>query len=115
MKTKKKNVFDLNVAKDSETSVCQDVSNFFPRLRVSLLRIQYSLYLSLLAKALLPTIYSSVRVSLLGDLPSDAGVNIASQVSAVVTKILGFERIVVFKKMNINMHTKFHKYSSNNS
>ena len=80
MKTEKKSVFELNVTKDSETSVCQDVSDFFPRLRVSLLRIQYSLYLSLLAKALLPTIYSSVRVSLLGDLPSDAGVNIASQV-----------------------------------
>ena len=78
--TTEKIEFELNVTKDCDTSVCQDVSNFFPRLRLSLLRIQYSLYLSLLAKALLPTIYSSVRVSLLGDLPSDSGVNIASQV-----------------------------------
>ena len=69
----------MKVLKDSESSVCRDGSKFVPRLKSSLMRIQYSLYLSLLAKALLPTIYSSVRVSLLGDLPSDSGVNIASQ------------------------------------
>ena len=43
-------------------------------------RLQWRLYLSLVARALLPTIYSSLRLSLLGDLPSDQGVNIASQV-----------------------------------
>ena len=43
-------------------------------------RLQWRLYLSLAARALLPTIYSSLRLSLLGDLPSDQGVNIASQV-----------------------------------
>ena len=72
--------YEMKGPNDSESSVCHDISKFVPKLRLSLLRIQYSLYLSLLAKALLPTIYSSVRVSLLGDLPSDSGVNIASQV-----------------------------------
>ena len=46
----------------------------------SVCRLQWRLYLSLVARALLPTIYSSLRLSLLGDLPSDQGVNIASQV-----------------------------------
>ena len=46
----------------------------------SVYRLQWRLYLSLVARALLPTIYSSLRLSLLGDLPSDQGVNIASQV-----------------------------------
>ena len=49
-------------------------------MKFSLSRIEYSLYLTLFLKALLPTIYSTVRVSLLGSLPSDSGVNIASQV-----------------------------------
>ena len=47
----------------------------------SVRRLQFSLYLVLLMKALLPTIYSTVRISLLGDLPSDSGVNIASQLA----------------------------------
>ena len=51
-----------------------------PILLRSVCRIQWRLYLSLVARALLPTIYSSLRLSLLGDLPSDQGVNIASQV-----------------------------------
>ena len=75
-----KNSKDTNVPEDSDCSVFEDISTIFPRLRMSVMRIQFTLYLSLLAKALLPTIYSSVRVSLLGDLPSDSGVNIASQV-----------------------------------
>jgi len=49
-------------------------------VKYSLQRVEYVLYLTLLFKALLPTIYSTVRVSLLGNLPSDSGVNIASQV-----------------------------------
>ena len=47
----------------------------------SVRRLKFSLYLVLIIKALLPTIYSTVRISLLGDLPSDSGVNIASQVA----------------------------------
>ena len=45
----------------------------------SVRRLKFSLYIVLTIKALLPTIYSTVRISLLGDLPSDSGVNIASQ------------------------------------
>ena len=47
----------------------------------SVKRLKFSLYSILLLKALLPTIYSTVRMSLLGDLPSDSGVNIASQLA----------------------------------
>ena len=46
----------------------------------SVRRLKFSLYIVLTIKALLPTIYSTVRISLLGDLPSDSGVNIASQI-----------------------------------
>ena len=58
------------------------VSEAFSLKRIlnSVRRLQFSLYLVLIIKALLPTIYSTVRISLLGDLPSDSGVNIASQV-----------------------------------
>ena len=49
-------------------------------VKYSLGRVEYVLYLTLLFKALLPTIYATVRVSLLGNLPSDSGVNVASQV-----------------------------------
>ena len=54
---------------------------FFEGALASVKRIKFKLYLILVAQALLPTIYSSVRVSLLGDLPSDQGDNIASQVT----------------------------------
>ena len=47
----------------------------------SVKRLEFSLYSILVLKALLPTIYSTVRISLLGDLPSDSGVNIASQLA----------------------------------
>jgi hypothetical protein len=53
--------------------------NLVSIMKFSLLRIEYSLYLSLLLKPLLPTIYSTIRVSLIGSLPSDSGINIASQ------------------------------------
>ena len=39
------------------------------RILVSVLRLKFSLYLVLIMKSLLPTIYSTVRISLLGDLP----------------------------------------------
>ena len=51
------------------------------RILNSVRRLKWSLYLILIIKALLPTIYSTVRISLLGDLPSDSGVNIASQIA----------------------------------
>ena len=53
----------------------------FKTILSSVKRLKFSLYSILLLKALLPTIYSTVRMSLLGDLPSDSGVNIASQLA----------------------------------
>ena len=47
----------------------------------SVTRLKFSLYSVLVIKALLPTIYSTVRISLLGELPSGNGVNIASQIA----------------------------------
>ena len=80
---------------DKYVSMFKKKSEIPKSIKESILRIKFSLYLTLFTKALLPTIYSSVRVSLLGDLPSDAGVNIASQ---VVWLSLFFE---VFQEMLI--------------
>ena len=76
-------------------SIFQSKSQILKAVKESILRIKFSLYLSLLIKALLPTVYSSVRISLLGDLPSASGVDIASQ---VVWLSLFFE---VFQEMLI--------------
>ena len=43
----------------------------------------YRLWLAVLATLLLPTVYQTVRVYFLGDLPAADGVNIASQLSWV--------------------------------
>lgn len=43
--------------------------------------VNYRLWLAILATMLLPTVYQTVRIYFLGDLPSDWGVNIASQLS----------------------------------
>ena len=75
--------------------IFQSKSQIPKAIKESILRIKFSLYLSLFMKALLPTVYSSVRISLLGDLPSAAGVDIASQ---VVWLSLFFE---VFQEMLI--------------
>lgn len=45
--------------------------------------VNYRLWLAILATMLLPTVYQTVRIYFLGDLPSDWGVNIASQFSWV--------------------------------
>lgn len=45
--------------------------------------VNYRLWLAILATMLLPTVYQTVRIYFLGDLPSDWGVNIASQLSWV--------------------------------
>ena len=50
-------------------------------LASSLALLQWRLYLTLLLRALLPTFYSSLRLRLLGKLPDDSAVNIASQVA----------------------------------
>ena len=49
----------------------------------SLKRIDYKLFGALIVMALLPLIYSTVRIYFLGDLPAEWGVNIASQLSWV--------------------------------
>lgn len=45
--------------------------------------VNYRLWFAILATMLLPTVYQTVRIYLLGDMPSDWGVNIASQLSWV--------------------------------
>ena len=50
----------------------------YERTKVSFLRINWRLYLALLITAALPTIYTTVRIYFLGDLPTEWGVNIAS-------------------------------------
>lgn len=45
--------------------------------------VNYRLWFAILATMLLPTVYQTVRIYLLGDIPSDWGVNIASQLSWV--------------------------------
>ena len=53
------------------------------KIKHSLKQIDYKLYGTLLVFGLLPTIYTTVRISFLGDLPEDWGFNIASQLSWV--------------------------------
>lgn len=45
--------------------------------------VNYRLWFAILATMLLPTVYQTVRIYFLGDMPSDWGVNIASQLSWV--------------------------------
>ena len=52
-------------------------------LRTSLDRFNWKLYAALLLTAVLPTIYTTVRINYLGDLPGDWGFNIASQLAWV--------------------------------
>lgn len=47
----------------------------------SMKRINYKLFLALLLMGLIPTIYTSFRIFLVGQLPSESGFNIASQLS----------------------------------
>ncbi len=56
---------------------------FFQNTQKSLKKINYKLYFALLVMGFLPTIYSTVRIFLLADLPSDFSFNIAGQLSWV--------------------------------
>ena len=49
----------------------------------SLGRFNWKLYLALLVTAALPTVYTTVRINFLGDIPGDWGFNIASQLAWV--------------------------------
>ena len=53
------------------------------KLLQSLKTIDYKMFLALLLTGLVPTIYTTVRIFFLGDMPSDSGINIASQLSWV--------------------------------
>ena len=48
---------------------------------VSLKRINYRLFFAILIVMFIPTIYQTVRIHFLGNMPSDWGINIASQLS----------------------------------
>jgi len=74
------------------------------KIKHSLKQIDYKLYGTLLVFGLLPTIYTTVRISFLGDLPEDWGFNIASQLSwvniiyevlqeAIIAYFLSFRKI----------------------
>jgi Na+-driven multidrug efflux pump len=52
-------------------------------MRKSLERFNWKLYFALLLTAVLPTIYTTVRINYLGDMPGDWGFNIASQLAWV--------------------------------
>lgn len=45
--------------------------------------VNYRLWVAILATMLLPTVYQTVRIFFLGDMPSDSGINIASQLQWV--------------------------------
>ena len=53
------------------------------RIVRALKSVNYRLLAAVFATMLLPTIYQTVRIYFLGDLPSDSGINIASQLSWV--------------------------------
>ncbi len=55
----------------------------FDSIKKSLQTINYKLWLSIISMMLLPTIYLIVRVHFLGDMPTEYGFNIASQLSWV--------------------------------
>lgn len=45
--------------------------------------VNYRLWFAILATMLLPTVYQAVRIFFIGDMPSDSGINIASQLQWV--------------------------------
>jgi Na+-driven multidrug efflux pump len=53
------------------------------RAKASLLSIHYKLFLALLVVGLVPTVYTTVRIFLIGQLPSTSGLDIASQMQWV--------------------------------
>jgi len=53
------------------------------KIYLSMKRINYRLFLALLLMGLIPTIYTTVRIFFLGQMPGDWGFNIASQLSWV--------------------------------
>ena len=58
-------------------------NNMFSKLKLSLGRINYKLFLALLVLGLAPTVYTTVRVFFLGQLPGEWSFSIAGQLSWV--------------------------------
>ena len=59
----------------------ENTGNPLSMVVTSISRLEIGLYFSLLLETALPSIYSTVRISLLGEFTSDNGVNIVSQVN----------------------------------
>ena len=83
----------------------------FSKIKLSLSKINYKLFMSLLVLGLVPTVYTTVRVFFLGQLPGEYSFSIAGQLSWVnlLYEILS-EAIVslvayafLLKKNNINI------------
>ena len=55
----------------------------FSKLKLSLSRINYKLFVSLLVLGFVPTIYNTVRVFFLGHMPGEYAFSIAGQLSWV--------------------------------
>ena len=55
----------------------------FTKIKISLKNINYKLFFSLLVMGLCPTIYTTLRVFYLGDLPGEWSYSIAGQLSWV--------------------------------
>lgn len=53
------------------------------RIIKALKTVNFRLWLAILAAMLLPTVYQTVRIYFLGDMPNDSGINIASQLQWV--------------------------------
>lgn len=53
------------------------------RIVKALKTVNFRLWFAILATMLLPTVYQTVRIFFLGDMPSDSGINIASQLQWV--------------------------------
>ena len=66
--------FDNIVYKNKENDLMKTITE-------SLRKINYRLYFAILTTMLLPTVYQTVRIYFLGNMPSDWGINIASQLS----------------------------------
>lgn len=66
------------------------------KTRFSLSRLDWRLYLALVITAVLPTIYTSTRIHFLGDLPNEAGVNIASQLAWINAGLEVVQEAVIF-------------------
>lgn len=53
------------------------------KITKALKTVNYRLWLAILATMLLPSVYQTVRIFFLGDMPGDSGISIASQLQWV--------------------------------